>query len=94
MKTNIYKSFCALIVIFLFPLLFSCSTFGGGGSFSNDPEVAEQQRRVDLLEKEYTEAKRFAEEANQREKAAKDRLKAAEHELKALEEQAKRRSEY
>ncbi|MBC5992282.1 hypothetical protein [Pontibacter cellulosilyticus] len=94
MKSPKHKSVLSFCIMLIFPLLMGCSTFGGSGSVSSDPAVAEQQREVDQLKKELREAERFAEEANQREKAAKDRLKAAEHELKALEERAKRRSEY
>ncbi|WP_439882527.1 hypothetical protein ACSX1A_05030 [Pontibacter sp. MBLB2868] len=91
--TTTTKSILSATLVILFPLITGCSVFDGGNNFSDNPEIAAQQRRVNELEREYQESKRFAEEADQREKAAKNMLKAAEHELKALEEQAKRRSE-
>lgn len=77
------------LLLFIFPIMMSCSVLGGN-SYSDSPAVAAQQEQVESLKAEVREAERLAEEAEQREKAAKNRLKAAEHELKALKSQAKR----
>ncbi len=89
MKSKVtYTKAVAALFAFVLPFMMSCSVIGGN-NYSDDPAVRAQQERVELLESEYRDAKRLAEEAEQREKAAKNRLEAAEHELKALKSQAK-----
>ena len=81
MKILNYLKTTSNLVLFILPLLFSCSVFRG--KVYDDPRVSAQAEIVELRESELKEAK-------QREKAAKQRLKAAELELKALKAQVKR----
>ncbi|ALJ00114.1 hypothetical protein [Rufibacter tibetensis] len=91
MKKSFYTTFASTVLLMVFPFMMGCSVLSGSG-YSNDPIVAEQQRRIESLEAEVDRAEQEKKDAEQREKAAKSKLKAAKDELKVLKTEAERRS--
>ncbi|WP_207431511.1 hypothetical protein [Sabulibacter ruber] len=92
MKPLAYTRIASGAFALFFPVLVGCSVLPGGTSYSSDPVVAEQQRRIETLRAELKQAERDTEYAEEREKAAKSKLKAAEDELKVLKTAAGRRN--
>ena len=86
MILNIFtqKKLTGSILIFLAPMLFSCSALSGGAA-SNDPNVISQQQQVSYLEQEVNSQKRRTDEAEQLYKRERDLLDAKKSELKAAE---------
>ncbi|WP_205504364.1 hypothetical protein [Rufibacter psychrotolerans] len=81
----------ASVLVLVLPLVMGCSVLSGGG-YSSDPVVADQQRKVEALRAELSQAEKDTEYAKERERAAKSRLKAAEDELRVLKTAASRRN--
>jgi len=69
-------------IIFLLPVVSSCSVLSGG-SASNDPAVIAQQRQVEILEDEVRAQKRRTDEAESLYKREENLLDAKQSELKA-----------
>ncbi|RNI22009.1 hypothetical protein [Rufibacter latericius] len=91
MKFILYKKLNSGVLLLVFPFMVGCSILPGGGGYSSDPLVSEQERRVESLKAEVKRAEADTEAAEEREKAAKSRLKAAQDELKVFKTEAKRR---
>lgn len=71
-------------LVFLFPVLVSCSVLRGS-SASTDPAVVAQEQQVRYLEQEVQDQKRRTDEAEQLYKRERDLLSAKRSELKAAE---------